>query len=301
MNHLPTLRQLRYLVALAEEAHFGRAAANCFVTQSTLSAGIKELEEILDAQLVERTKRSVMVTPLGEEITRRARRIISEAEGLVELAASSRKPLVSQLRFGVIPTIGPFLLPRVLPELRAMFPELKLYLREEQTLHLLELLSKGHIEVVLMALPYEMRGVETHLLVDDPFFVGLPRSHALAARKSLSPEELDPETLLLLEDGHCLRAHALSACQLVQGPVRRALEATSLHTLVQMVDFGLGVTLLPKLAVDGGVLRGTDIEIRPLTGKLVSRQIGLVWRKTSGRGREFRLLGECLRDTINSV
>lgn len=301
MNHLPTLRQLRYLVALAEEAHFGRAAANCFVTQSTLSAGIKELEEILDTRLVERTKRSVMVTPLGEEITHRARRIISEAEGLAELAASSRKPLVGDLRFGVIPTIGPFLLPRVLPELRATFPELKLYLREEQTLHLLELLSKGHIEVVLMALPYEMRGVETHLLVDDPFFVGLPRSHALAARKSLSPEELDPETLLLLEDGHCLRAHALSACQLVQGPVRRALEATSLHTLVQMVDFGLGVTLLPKLAVDGGVLRGTDIEIRPLTGKLVSRQIGLVWRKTSGRGREFRLLGECLRDTINSV
>ena len=301
MNHLPTLRQLRYLVALAEEAHFGRAAANCFVTQSTLSAGIKELEEILDTRLVERTKRSVMVTPLGEEITHRARRIISEAEGLAELAASSRKPLVGDLRFGVIPTIGPFLLPRVLPELRATFPELKLYLREEQTLHLLELLSKGHIEVVLMALPYEMRGVETHLLVDDPFFVGLPRSHALAARKSLSPEELDPETLLLLEDGHCLRAYALSACQLVQGPVRRALEATSLHTLVQMVDFGLGVTLLPKLAVDGGVLRGTDIEIRPLTGKLVSRQIGLVWRKTSGRGREFRLLGECLRDTINSV
>lgn len=301
MKGLPTLKQLRYLMALAEEEHFSRAARRSFVTQSTLSAGIKELEEILGAKLVERTKRSVMLTTLGEEITIRAREILRQVAEIAELAAAGREPLTGVLRFGVIPTIGPFLLPRVMPELRERYPELKLYLREEQTRRLLDLLGKGQLDVVLIALPYEMQGVETLFLADDPFLAALPRSHPLNARGSLSSDELDPSMLLLLEDGHCLHDHALSACRLEQSAIRQGFEATSLHTLVQMVEFGLGITLLPRIAIDGGVLSGTSIEVRPLEGPDVSRQIGLVWRRTSGREQEFRLLGESLKDALNSV
>ena len=299
MASLPTLKQLRYLVALADEGHFGRAAANCHVTQSTLSAGIRELEEVLDAQLAERTKRSVMLTSLGEEITERARRLLDQAAELTKLAAADREPLSGELRFGVIPTVGPYLLPRVMPGLRAAFPELKLYLREEKTLCLLEMLGSGKLDVVLMALPYDMEGVERLSIADDPFFVGSAKGHPLTARKSLSAGELDPDSLLLLADGHCLRDHALSACELKHGPMRRTFEATSLHTLVQMVDFGLGVTLLPRIAIEGGALRGTEIEVRPLKGPMASRQIGLVWRRTSGRGREYRLLGASLKDAVD--
>lgn len=301
MKALPTLKQLRYLVALAEEKHFSRAAARSFVTQSTLSAGIKELEEILGAKLVERTKRSVMLTTLGKEISIRARGLLRQAEDITELAAAGREPLTGELRFGVIPTIGPYLLPRIMPRLREAYPELKLNLREEQTLRLLDLLGKGQLDVVLMALPYQMQGVESLFLADDPFFAGLPKGHPLTARKRLSSDELDPDTLLLLEEGHCLRDHALSVCHLEQSAIRQGFEATSLHTLVQMVNFGLGVTLLPKIAIDGGVLSGTNIEVRPLEGPHVSRQIGLVWRQTSGREQEFRLLGESLKDALNSV
>ena len=301
MNALPTLKQLRYLVALADEAHFGRAAANCFVTQSTLSAGIRELEDILRAQLAERTNRSVMLTTLGKEIAARARQLLNQAEDMTELAAAGREPLASELRFGVIPTIGPYLLPRVLPGLRVAFPKLKLYLREERTLPLLDLLGKGHLDVVLMALPYETQGVDSLVIAHDPFFAGLPKNHPLAARGSLSSDELDPKMLLLLEDGHCLRDHALSACRLKPGPVRRALEATSLHTLVQMVEFGLGVTVLPKIAIDGGALHGTNIEVVPLEGRNVSREIGLVWRRTSGREHDFRLLSKNLKGVLSLV
>lgn len=292
MKALPTLRQLRYLVALAEHCHFGKAAEACFATQSTLSAGLQELEALLGVILVERTKRRVMLTPLGEEVVARARQVLQGAEDIVDIAQAAREPLSGVLRLGVIPTIGPYLLPTALPRLRAAYPRLKLHLREDLTARLLEALAAGQIDVALLALPYEADGVTTLVLGDDPFLFAAPAGHPLAAKTSISNADLAGVELLLLEEGHCLREHALAACRLT-GKASTALMATSLHTLVQMVANGLGVTLLPLLAVDGEVLRGTDLVTRPLA-EPASRQIGLAWRASSPRALEFRLLGEAL-------
>jgi LysR family transcriptional regulator, hydrogen peroxide-inducible genes activator len=298
MVNLPSFRQLEHLVLLADHGHFGRAAKACHVTQSTLSASIKELEKILQASLVDRTKRRVLLTPLGLEIVERARRILLEGKELVEAARAESEPLSGTLRLGVISTIGPFLLPKILPRLRRAYPALRLYLVEDLTARLIEGLHAGRLDVVLLALPYDCGTSERRVLFRDPFKVALPNSHPLAARKTVDLEQLGSEGLLLLKEGHCLREHALAACRWAERRQLEPVEATSLHTLVQMVDNGLGITLLPQLAIDGGILSGTTLTVLPITGEQPSREIGLVWRRGTGRQREFELLASVLTQLV---
>lgn len=300
MNVLPTLRQLRHLTALADERHFGRAAAACHVTQSTLSASLRELETLLRAPLVDRTTRKVVLTPLGESVVQRARRVLHEAEELVRTAESGRAPLSGTLRLGVIPTIGPFLLPRILPRLRRAYPQLRLYLTEDMTDRLLEALHAGRLDAALLALPYDCGPAEMKVLWDDPFSLVCRPEHDLAQAKPLVPARIESGGLLLLREGHCLKDHALSACRPGGPRHAEAFEATSLHTLVQMVDNGLGVTLLPQLALDSGILRGTSLVARPVA-EAPPRQIALAWRRGSGRAEEFRLLARALVDLAQSA
>jgi LysR family hydrogen peroxide-inducible transcriptional activator len=292
-THLPTLRQLRYLVALDEHRHFGRAAEACFATQSTLSAGLQELEGLLGVTLVERTKRKVLMTPLGGEVAARARALLRGAEDIADLARAHGRPLCGRLRLGVIPTIAPFLLPRVLPALRRAYPDLRLALREDLTARLLERLANGDLDVAVLALPYEAPDMEMEALFTDPFVLACPPGHPLAARDSIAGADLAGADLLLLEEGHCLRDHALAACSLPASRRGEGLLGTSLGTLVQMVASGMGVTLLPRLAVEAGILAGTDLVTRPVAGG-GARLLGLAWRKSSARKEEFRLLGRML-------
>lgn len=294
MAGLPTLKQLRHLVALADHRHFGKAAAACHVTQSTLSASIKELEDTLEAPLVDRTRRAVVLTPVGEDMVRRARQLVDEAEALTRAARASATPLSGTLRLGVIPTIGPFLLPRILGKLRRKYPKLRLYLREDLTDRLIDQLEDGKLDVILLALPYDVGNVETEALFEDPFSFCCRKDHPLARAASVGSEQLRKENLLLLQDGHCLRQHALAACSLRARPQVDPFEATSLHTIVQMADNGLGTTLLPRLALDAGVARGTSLVCLPVKGG-AAREVGLAWRRGTARREEFRLLGRELR------
>jgi len=287
---LPTLRQLRHLVALADHGHFGRAAAAAAVTQSTLSASIKELEALLEAALVDRTRRQVVLTPLGRQTVDRARSILADTEALALAARAEREPLTGTLRMGVIPTIGPYLLPAVLPGLRRSYRSLQLYLVEDLTPRLLEQLHDGQLDVVLLALLYDCGNVESVPLFDDRFLLALRPDHPLAKERRIDPERLRSEEVLLLRDGHCLRDHALSVCHLADRRRTEAFEATSLPTLVQMVDNGLGITVLPELAVEAGLLRGTSLVTRPLAAEEPGREIALVWRHGTGRREEFLLL-----------
>lgn len=294
MRVLPTLRQLRYLVSLAEHKHFGRAAEACFATQSTLSAGLQELENLLDVKLVERSKRRVMLTPLGETVVARARLVLRGAEDIAELASASKDPLSGALRLGVIPTIGPYLLPRVLPPLRQTYPNLRLYLREDMTARLLDALGEGDIDVALIALPFPTDELDVRALGKDPFALACRSDDPLAKAKDLALDALPDDRLLLLDEGHCLREHALAACRLEPSRHRDDFRATSLPTLVQMVANKLGVTLLPKMAVDAGLLAGTGLVARPLAPSTPAREIALVWRPTTPRGVEFNLLADML-------
>jgi LysR family hydrogen peroxide-inducible transcriptional activator len=290
MIALPSPQQLRYLVALAEHGHFGRAAVACAVTQSTLSSGIFALERQLDAALLERTggKRPVF-TPLGRELVGRARTVLAAFTALVEAVETTRDPLTGPLRLGTIPTIGPFLLPRLMPRLRDAFPRLRLWLREDTTERLREGLDGGRLDLLLLALPCDCGDVESVTIAEDPFHLAMPPTHPLAALSEIPPHALARERLMLLEDGHCLREHALSACGLPAAATSEEFAATSLHTLVQMVGGGLGLTLLPNLAVAGGVTAGANVTTRPLVGAF-GRRIALAWRARSPRADEFRTL-----------
>jgi len=301
---LPSPQQLRYLVALADHGHFGRAAASCAVTQSTLSAGLIALERQLAAQLLERSqsgKRPVF-TPLGLELVARARVALAALEAVAETAAMARDPLSGPLRLGVIPTIGPFLLPRLMPALRQAYPRLRLWLREDLTERLVAGLEAGRLDLLLLALPAAGH-FETLPLVEDAFSVALPAGHHLSARDPVPVSALAGERLLLLEDGHCLRGHAEAACGLPRGLAagEDGFAATSLHTLVQMVAGGLGVTLLPQLAIDGGVLAGAPVEVRRLEGSAApGRVLALAWRPKSPRAAEFAGLGPAVAAAIAS-
>lgn len=292
---LPTLRQLRFLVALSDELHFGRAAEACHVTQSTLSTGLKELEELLGVTLAERTKRSVLMTPVGLEIAARARSMLTEAQDIVALAQQQGAGLRGPLRLGTIPTVGPFLLPRLFPRLRKDHPDLKLYLREELTESLLEGLRAGRLDAVLIALPFETGDLETEPLFADGYRLATAADHRLAGRKAITGADLAGENLLLLERGHCLQRHALSAFPDAEARQDESFAATSLATLVAMVEEGLGITLLPQLALDAGAARGTSLSLVPLEGAC-PRQVVLAWRRTSARAEDFRALAEILRD-----
>ena len=296
MINLPTLKQLRYLVALRDHGHFGRAAAAVYVTQSTLSAAIAELEAVLGAALVDRTRRRVLFTPVGEAVVADARPILLAVTELARAAAASGAPLSGPLRMGVIPTISPFLLPRALPALRDRFAKLKLYLREELSARLIAQLHRGDLDIVLLALPYDCGNVESMTLFQDRFSLVCRADDPLGDASRVTPETLSPDSLLLLEDGHCLRDHALSACARVPRAHRAPVEATSLFTLVQMVDNGLGVTLLPQLALNAGILKGTALTAIPFAGDHPYREIGLVWRSGDRRREEFRTLGYALAE-----
>ena len=295
---LPTLRQLQYLKLLAEHGSFSRAAAAAHVTQPTLSAGIQELERTLGGAVVDRGRSGVFLTPIGEEAVTRAGDILARAEDLVQAARSAGRPLSGRLRLGVIPTVAPFLLPRTLPLLRERFPELKLFLREDQTQRLIAGLKSGALDAALIALPYDTAGLEHATVTDDELSAVMPEGHPLSARKRLDAAALRGEELILLEDGHCLRQHALGACDL-QGPRGEgAFAATSLHTLVQMVGSGLGLSLLPAMAIDAGLIRGAPVTVRPLEAARARREIVVAWRAGSSRDREARLLASVLREAV---
>jgi len=289
---IPTLKQLRHLVALSEYEHFSKAAEACLITQASLSASIKELESIFGRVLVERTKRSVKMTPLALQVVERARNVIVEVEDIVDLVASHDHPLSGALRLGVIPTIAPFLLPRVLPILRRAFPDLKLYLREAQSATILDDLKNGALDLTLLAFPYPCENFETLIFAEDPLWLAFERGSEMGEREQVSIRDVDRGSLLLLEDGNCLRDHALAGFQTSRPVGDNLFQGTSLNTLVQMVDNNLGTTILPKMAIDGGIARGTKVQLRPLSGKGTSRQIGFAWRKSSPRGDEFKLLAD---------
>ena len=282
-TYLPTLKQLQYLVALKDHGHFGRAAEACFVTQSTLSAGLRELESLIGITLVERTRRVVRFTPLGLRIAQKAQRILREAEELTDMARAAGKPLSGELRMGVIPTIAPFLLPTLLPKLRREWPDLKLYLREETSHAACDSLHRGQLDCVLLALPYNCGEVESVELFEDRLFVAFPPNMPEEPPLRVTAAAIDEDKLLLLEDGHCLKDHALAACNRPELRAEATMLGTSLHTLVQMVDNGLGMTMIPQMAVEAGILNGTGVVARPLDAEHPSRRIALIWRKGSPR------------------
>ncbi|MBX3483611.1 hydrogen peroxide-inducible genes activator [Phenylobacterium sp.] len=296
---LPTIRQLQYLKLLAEHGAFGKAAEAAHVTQPTLSAGIQELERTLGAPVVDRARTGVILTPVGEEALRRATVILNEAEELVEAAKNAGQPLTGRFRLGVIPTIAPFLLPGVLPLLRQRFPKLRLFLREDLTQRLIAQLKAGRLDAALIALPFDTAGLEWAHVSDDELLAAVPADHPLAREATASPEAMERENLILLEDGHCLREHALSACKL--NPPRAGIgeepfAATSLPTLVQMVGSGLGVTFLPQMAVSAGLADAAHVAVKPLAADHAAREIVVAWRAGSNRRAEGRLLAEVLKE-----
>ena len=298
--HLPTLKQLQYLVALQRHGHFGRAAESCFVTQSTLSAGLRELETLLGVTLVERTRRVVRFTALGQRVANKAAQVLAECETLADMARSEGQPLHGELRMGVIPTIAPFLLPAMLPRLARQWPDLKLYLREETSEAACRSLHRGQLDCVLLALPYGCGDVESAVLVDDPLFVAFPPDEAPSG-ETVEAEAIDERRLLMLEDGHCLKDHALSACNRPEMRSEAAMLGTSLHTLVQMVGNGLGLTFVPAMAVEAGILDGTGVEVRLLKSERGFRRIALIWRRSSPRERDFSLLAGTLRQILGEL
>jgi LysR family hydrogen peroxide-inducible transcriptional activator len=292
MPALPSLRQLAYLVELADRLNFRAAAEAQFVTQSTLSAGIKELEKVLGVQLVERDKRRVRLTDVGAEVTARARELLAGASDLADAARSATAPLSGTLRLGAIPTIAPFLLPEVLPPLRRSRPALKLHLREDLTERLLERVRAGTLDIALIALPYPTGDLYVRELFKDEFWFVAREDHPAAREKEVAPRKLDTGAVLLLEEGHCLRDHVITACGPRRGAVEASVEATSLPTLIQMVEGGLGVTLLPEITLKAGILKGTRLVARPFAPPPPSRTLALVARRTSARRRDAELLGD---------
>jgi LysR family hydrogen peroxide-inducible transcriptional activator len=296
---LPSLRQLQYLATLAERRNFRQAAEACFVTQSTLSAGIKELESTLGTQLVERTTRATRLTAAGEEVVARARAIIAATEDLARFAKGVREPFSGTLRLGVIPTIAPFLLPAVLPALRKRYPALKPFLREDLTANLLERLRSATLDLALIALPYDTGELEVQPLFKDAFWFVAREDDPLAAAKTVAVRQLKPETVLLLEEGHCLRDHAIQACGRREGK-GAMLEATSLTTLLQMIEGGMGVTLLPEMTLRSGILNGTRLVARPFATEVPSRTIALAMRREGTFRREARLFAEHVMQALRA-
>ena len=298
MEHpaLPTLRQLGYLVELSVRLNFRIAAEGQFVTQSTMSAGIKELETVLGVQLVERDNRNVRLTAIGEDVAARAKELLASATDLAEAARAATRPLSGPLRLGAIPTIAPYLLPRVLPALRRVHGDLKLYLREDVTKVLLERLRAGGLDVALIALPFDTGDLYVRELFKDEFWFVARQADPAVREKDVALRRIDTDDMLLLEEGHCLRDHAIAACGPRRGAWESPVEATSLTTLIQMVEGGLGVTLLPAITLDAGILKGTRLVARPFSKAAPSRTLALVARRTSPRRADADLLAGFLVD-----
>jgi len=291
---LPTIKQLQYFVALVEHGHFGRAAEASFVSQSAFSTAIQDLENLLETQLVDRTNRQVTITATGQEVAVQARLVLRDVESLVEVAGQRREPLTGSLRLGVIPTIAPFLLPTLLPKLRKAYPRLQLFLAEEQTARIYERMMDGDLDVLLLALPYDMRSTETMPLFEDRFLLAAREGTERVDPENYRFSRLDADSVLLLEDGHCLRDHALAACKIRNTQKVSRFAASSLLTLVEMVDADLGITFLPEMAANSALLRNTRVRTWTVDERS-HRSIGLAWRKNSARDDEFRLLGDFIR------
>ncbi len=290
-----TLRHLQFLIAVADTLNFSRAAEISFVTQPTLSAGIKELEDRLGVQLIERTRQSVMLTPLAEQITQRARTLLVDAKEIEDLARAHQNPLEGDLRLGAIPTIGPYLIPHALPYIRKEFPKLRLYLREEMTEQLIEGLKQGRLDLILIALPFDTGTLEIAQLFEDGYQLATPRNtpHSTATGRTAL---LDSNQLMLLEKGHCLQRHALQAYPERNLAQDESFAATSLTTLIAMVSEGLGVTLLPNLAVDAGVVANQEVKLSPLNDAC-PRHVVLAWRPKSAQKPLFEKLAKLLQTT----
>ena len=295
MMRSPTLKQLRYFVALCEELHFGRAAEQCFVSQSAFSNAIQELQSTLDAQLVDRTNRSVTITSNGQEVATQARLVLRDVDSLIEIAKGDQQPLCGELRLGVIPTIAPFVLPNMLPKLRKAFPNLELLMIEDQTQRIYERLLDGELDVLLLALPWAMQGVEQSTLFRDDFCLAYRQGTQRVDPENYRFSRLNADSVLLLEDGHCLRDHALAACKIRNTEKVRRFGASSLLTLIEMVDADLGISFLPEMARGSTLLRNTRVRLHALKDRSY-RNIGMAWRKGSRRVEEFHLLGDYLRD-----
>ncbi len=293
------LRDLRYLVALADTRHFGKAAERSFVSQPTLSAQIKKLENYLGVQLIERQPRRVTLTETGARILPIARRILQDSDEIVSLARNEYDPLSGKINVALIPTIGPYLLPLVTRRLRKQLPRLKLMLYEHQTQPLLERLRAGDIDLGVLALPVPLDGLEARELYDEPFSVALPNGNPLAKKNSIKLDDLSGETLLLLEDGHCLRDQALDVCSRIDVKESEDYRATSLETLRQMVAAGLGVTLLPELATRGPFGSGHGLTMKPFAKPVPSRTVGAVWRKSSSRTEALNAVCDVISATVN--
>ncbi|MFO7286360.1 MAG: hydrogen peroxide-inducible genes activator [Gammaproteobacteria bacterium] len=298
-THLPTVKQLRYFVALAEHRHFGKAAAACHVSQSAFSVAIRELESLLGANLVDRTNRKVTITATGREVAARAKRCLRDLAALAEAARRENRPLEGPLHLGVIPTIAPFLLPRVLPAVRKAFPALKLYLHEDVTDKLHEQLMDGALDVMLLALPYDLPGIERIVLFRDRFRLAVRKGTRLVDPRHYRPDRLPDGSVLLLREGHCLREHAIDACRIRDTEKMSAFSASSLLTLIEMVDADLGVTFLPEMAEGSALLQNTQVATYPLPDSNY-RNIGLAWRRGSPRRDEFEMLGRFIADEVRS-
>ncbi len=291
----PTIKQLRYFVSLCDEGHFGRAAAACFVSQSAFSTAIQDLESALDVQLIDRTNRQVTITAIGQEVATQALLCLRDVESLVEMAGQRRKPLSGPLRLGIIPSIAPFLLPALLPRLRKTFPELRLFLTEDQTDRIHAKLLDGELDVLILALPYELRSTVSSPLFKDRFCLAAKPGTAFIDPEKYRFNRLQSESVLLLEDGHCMRDHALAACRVRNTEKVSRFSASSLLTLIEMVDADLGITFLPEMARGSSLLKNTRVKMYELDDKSF-RTIGLVWRKGSMRDAEFELLGDFIRE-----
>lgn len=295
------LRDLRYFVALADTGHFGKAAERCYVSQPTLSAQIKKLENYLGVQLIERQPRRVALTEMGAKILPLARRMLQESDEIVALARNEHDPLSGKLKVALIPTIGPYLLPLVMRKFRKQLPRLKLMLYEYQTQPLLDKLRSGDIELGILALPVPMDGLEARELYREPFTVAVPNNSELAKKSNVKVDDLSGETLLLLEDGHCLRDQALDVCGRIEAKESEDYRATSLETLRQMVAAGLGVTLLPELATRGPFGTGQGLAVKHFARPVPSRTVGAVWRKSSARVEAINAICEVIEATMREM
>jgi LysR family hydrogen peroxide-inducible transcriptional activator len=290
------LRDLSYLVALAEHRHFGRAAEASFVSQPTLSTQIRKLEDELGVALVERTPRKVLLTETGREIARRARGVLSQVDEIKSIAQRTRDPESGTIRLGIFPTLGPYLLPHVIPHLRERFPRLELLLREEKTEQILSMLREGTLDAGILALPMHDESLHVEFLFEEPFVLAVPDNHPLAGRQYLKMDDLSDQNLLLLEDGHCLRDQALEVCHLAGAGEKTGFRATSLETLRQMVSANVGITLMPILAVKPPVAQSGNVRLIEFESPAPSRRIAMVWRKSSAMTPFFSALAEVIRD-----
>ena len=295
------LRDLKYIIAVADTRHFGKAAERCFVSQPTLSGQIKKLEEELGVAIFERTNRSVEITPVGEAIVARARQIIEQADGIQQLAQAHHDPMAGALRIGTIPTLSPYLMPLILMPLRKKYPQMKLVLSEELTEVLLERLRNHEIDAALLATPVEEQDLETLPLFDEPFWVAFPRKHAFYAKEKITRNDLDNENLLLLAEGHCLAKQAMDVCHIKerqeQGDMAD-LRASSLETLIQLVGAGFGITLVPALAMRGSWTTGSGVIAQPLEAADASRRVSLVYRRSFPRHEALRAFADIILENL---